>query len=278
MLKKNLLHKSLAIVIATIVLVFVASCHNGNKSGNQAQTGVDSSSMKEISSNVKDVVYPLPTPFEMTRMLNTMGASYISSILNPVDKAEKYFTEKSKAVNLGVYGADLSYAATYDQKQDVKLYSRALKVLIDELGISVDYSNMLSDEFKDKINNKDTLIKIITNTYYDTYKDLSSKGNQDLSVMMASGMWIELMYIATNISKDTYNNSDIVKLVANQKDSYQKLLDLLSKHDKSADIKDVENKLLILKPVYDKVEKGLYEKDYLLILKTVQDIRKSFVS
>jgi len=276
MLTKNLLHKSLAIVIATGVLMFV-SCQGGNKSGSQ-QTAADTANVKDISQNVKDVVYPLPTPFEMTKMLNTIGVGYSSGILNPVDKAEKYFTEKSKAVNLGIYGADVAYAATYDQKQDVKLYLKALKTLVDELGINIDYTKLLSDEFKEKINNKDTLINIITNTYYDTYKNLQGKGSKDLAVMMVTGMWVEVMYIATNISKDSYNNSDIVKLIANQKDSYNKLLELLNSYNKNKDIKDLETKFMILKPVYEKVDKGLYQKDYQLILQTIQEVRKSFVS
>ena len=276
MLTKNLLHKSLAIVIATGVLLFV-SCQ-GNKSGNQAQTAGDTANIKEISQNVKEVVYPLPTPFEMTRMLSNIGVSYSSAILNPVDKAEKYFTEKSKAVNLGIYGADVAYAATYDQKQDVKLYLKALKTLVDELGISIDYSRMLSDEFKEKINNKDTLISIITTTYYDTYKNLKAKGSQESAAMMVTGMWVEVMYIATNISKDSYNNPEIVKLIAKQKDSYLKLLELLGSLNKNKDIKDLETKFMILKPVYEKVDQGLHQKDYELILKTIQDVRKSFIS
>lgn len=276
MLKKNLLHKSLAIVIATGIIIFV-SCQGGTKSGNQ-QAGADSVNMKDISQNVKDVVYPLPTPFEMTKMLNNIGVSYSSAILNPVDKAEKYFTEKSKAVNLGIYGADVAYAATYDQKQDIKLYLKALKTLVDALGINIDYSKMLSDEFKEKINNKDTLINIITNTYYETYKNLEGKGNKDLATMMVTGMWVEVMYIATNISKDSYNNSEIVKLISKQKDSYMKLLDILKAQNNNKDIKDLETKFMILKPVYDKVDQGLYQKDYQLILQTIQEVRKSFVS
>jgi hypothetical protein len=274
---KFLAQKNLAIVIALSVIFFV-SCQGGNKSANKEQTKADSVKISDISANVKEVVYPLPTPFQMTKMLNDMGARYALSSLNPVDKAGKYFTEKSKAVNLGVYGADLAYAASYDQKQDVKLYSKALKTLIDELGINIDYSTLLSDEFKEKINNKDTLVKIVTNTFYDTYKYLNQKSNPDLSVMMVSGMWIELMYIATHISEDTYHNSGIVKLVVNQKDSYNKLMSLLKSQDSNAEIKDVETKLLKLQPVFDKIDSGLQEKDYLLILQTIQSVRKSFVS
>src|SRR5271166_4491575 len=169
MMLKIQFSKNLALIFAAIIVLF-ASCKSGNQSTHKDSIKADSLGMKEISQNVKDVVYPLPTPFEMTDMLNTMGAKYSSAILNPPDHAEKYFTEKSKAVNVGVYGADLAYATTYDQKQDVKNYSKALKSLIDQLGINVNYNKLLAEDATEKLNNKDTLVSVITNLLYDTYK------------------------------------------------------------------------------------------------------------
>jgi hypothetical protein len=195
-------------------------------------------------------------------------------------REEKYFTESAKAVNLGVYGADLAYAATYDQKQDIKLYSGALKTLVDELGIGIDYSKILSDENKEKFNNKDTLVNFITNTFFNTYQNLNTmqKGNPSQALMMVSGTWVELMYIATHISQDTYHYTGIVKLITDQKDSYGKLMELLAGSNSNSEIKDLESKLSVLKPVFDKIESGLTQDDYNVILKTIQDVRKSFVS
>jgi hypothetical protein len=276
MFLKKFIHKKWAIIIAAAIIL--AACQSGTKPAGNEIKAKDSLNMTEISKDVKDVIYPLPTPFEMTRMLKDIQAAYVSGSLNPANKVEKYFTEKSKAINLGVYGADLAYAATYDQKQDVKIYSKALKNLIDQLGINVDYSQMLSDKFKEKVNNKDTLTKIITNTFYDTYKYLNEKSNPDLAIMMVAGMWVEAMYIATNISEDTYHYSGLVQIIANQSESYTKLMKLLNSRNTDKDIKDLESKLEVLKPSFDKVKSGLMEKDYLLILNTIKSVRKSTVS
>lgn len=267
--------KSLIVASGIIALV---SCQNGSTTSNVQQQAKDSMNMGEVSKSVKEVVYPLPTPFELTKMLNDIGAKYNASILNPADKADKYFKEKTKAINLGVYGADLAYAATYEQKQDVEIYSKALKSLIDQLGVNINYSEMLTDKFKEKVNNKDTLIKVVTNTFFDTYKYLSEKSNPDYALMMVSGMWVELMYIATHISEDTYHYTGLVNIIAGQKDSYTKLMNLIESRNADTDVKALEEKLKVLKPVYDKVESGLQEKDYLLILKTIQEVRKSVVS
>lgn len=275
---KNLFINTLSL-LAVAVIFMLGSCKSGN-TGNQDSINADTVSKSEVSREVKNVVYPLPTPFEVTNMLNQIGAKYNPAILNPANKAEKYFTESSKAVNLGVYGADLAYAATYDQKQDIKLYSGALKTLVDDLGINIDYSRFLSDENKEKFNNKDTLVNYITNTFFDTYQNLNTiqKGNPDLALMMVSGTWVELMYIATHISQDTYHYSGIVKLITDQKGSYGKLMELLTSSNANKEIKDVESKLSVLKPVFDKIESGLTQDEYNLILNTIQDVRKSFVS
>lgn len=275
MFSKKIIKARLAIVLAATLLL--ASCQSRNQADKQSYNSADSANLKTLTKEVKEVVFPLPTLFETTKMLNDIGANYVPSSLNPVNKLDKYFKEKSKAINLGVYGTDLAYAAAYDQKQDIKFYSKAVKNLIDKLGININLNKMLTEEYKQKLNNKDTLTKVISNTFYDTYKYLNEKSNSDLAIVMVSGMWVEAMYIATHISEDTYHYSGLIKIIVKQKDSYTKLMSLLKAHDSDKDIKDIENKLLVLKPSFDKASKGLTENEYMTILKTIQSVRHTFV-
>ena len=237
----------------------------------------DSLDKASLATDIKEVLYPLPTPFEMTKMLNDIGATYSTKNLNSVTKVDKYFTEQSKAVNLGIYGADLAYASTYQQQQDVQIYMNAIKTLADQLGITYDYSQLLSEEYKEKMNNKDTLTAAVTNTIYNTYEYLDQKSNPDLAVTMITGMWVELMYIATNISEDSYNFTGMVDIISKQKASYEKVMGLLTSRNTNTNIKDLETKLQVLKPVFDKVDAGLSEKDYGLILQTIKSVRSSLV-
>jgi hypothetical protein len=94
---------------------------------------------------------------------------------------------------------------------------------------------------------------------------------------MVAGVWVELMYIATNISEASYNFTGLVDIISKQKTSYSKVMELLASRNTNAGIKDLEAKLLTLKPVYDKVEAGLSEADYNLILKTIKDVRNALI-
>jgi hypothetical protein len=259
-----------------LTVLMVVSCKSGNKTGDD-QIAADSLNKDLLASDIKAVLYPLPAPFELTKMLNDIGAKYSSKILNPAVNAEKYVTEQKKALNLGVYAADLSYAATFQQQQDIQTYLSSIKTLADELGVTYDYSKLLSDDYKTKFENKDSLTNIITNTIYDTYQYLEQKSNPDLAVDMVAGVWVELMYIATNISEDSYNFTGIVDIISKQKDSYEKVMSLLTARNGNADIKDLETRLSVLKPVFDKVDQGLTQADYAVILKTIKEVRNSLI-
>ncbi len=272
--KKIFYTLSFPVIIMAVVL---SSCKGTNKTADQDQVVSDSLNKTLLATEVGEVLYPLPTPFEMTKMLNDIGATYSAKNLNSPSNVDKYYKESQKAVNLGIYGADLAYVSTYQQQQDVQVYLNAIKKLADQLGITYDYSKLLSDEYKEKFNNKDSLTSIVTNTIYDTYYFLDQKSNPDLAVTMVAGMWVELMYIGTNISQDSYNYTGLVNIISKQKASYDKVMELLSGRNANADIKSLEAKLLPLKPVFDKVEAGLSETDYNLILQTIKSVRSSLI-
>lgn len=277
MYTKNIFAKISTLTLLAVVLCFFSSCKGGKQSPSQDELAADSIDKELLASDIREVIFPLPAPFELTQMLNEIGATYSPKILNSVNNVEKYVTEQSKALNLGIYGADLAYAATYEQQQDIQTYLNALKSLADQLGVTYDYSVLLSDEYKEKFQNKDTLTEVITNTIYDTYSFLDEKSNPDLAVNMVTGVWVELMYIATNISEASYNFTGLVDIISKQKTSYEKVMSLLASRNTNAEIKSLETKLMTLKPVYDKVEAGLSEADYNLILKTIQDVRNALI-
>jgi hypothetical protein len=270
------LSKISSLVIIVIAVFSLAACKGGNKTADADQLAADSLNKELLASDIKEVIYPLPTPFEMTKMLNDIGAKYTPKNLNSTASIEKYYTEQSKAVNLGVFGADLAYASTYQQQQDIQTYLNAIKTLADQLGVTYDYNKLLSDEYKTKLNDKDSLTSIVTNTIYDTYQYLDQKSNPDLAVNMITGMWVELMYIATNISEDIQLHR-YGGYHQQTKASYDKVMGLLASRNSNTDIKNLETKLQVLKPAFDKVEAGLSEADYSLILKTIKSVRGSLV-
>lgn len=233
---------------------------------------------KAIESEVKDVVYPLPTTFELTSMLNRIGADYILGLSNSSENADKYFTEKARALNLGVYSADLSYASTYNRKQETMLFLKASKTLIDNLEITSAYNETLVDDVEKNLDDKDQLVKVITNSFYDTYEFLNKNGKANLSLLVVSGSFIEGLYIATHISENTYANPEIVKVIFDQKASLEKLLEVLEPEKNDPNVAALIAELSGLKASYDKVVDGKMTEDQLNeIIASVAKLRKSII-
>ena len=63
-------------------------------------------------------------------------------------------------------------------------------------------------------------------------------------------------YIATHISQNTYANSEIVKVIFDQKTSLEKLLVVLQPENKDPNIAEMISKLSGLKASYDKIVDG----------------------
>lgn len=262
---------SMAVVLSLFAAV---SCGGGAK---QAET--DTTEVKTKDETFKSVTkYPIPTSFEVIKLLNKAGASYILSLNNPIENVDKYFTEKSKALNLGVYGANLSYASTYQMKQETMNYLKVSKQLIDDLQISTAFNKDFAEKVEANIDNKDTLIQIITDSFYDTYEYLLNEGKDNLSLMVMVGSWTEGLYITSQMAVISKDNHDLMKIIANQKDPLNTLFDLLEASKEDEAIAEVITMLNPLKEVFDSVEGDTLTKEqFEKIEKESAKIRKAII-
>ncbi len=175
--------------------------------------------------------YPIPTSVEVVEMLQRAGAAYVLGISNPVANVDRYFTENSKALNLGVYGADLSYAATYEMHQEIRRYLQVCKQLIDELNISTTFNQTLVERVERNLDNKDSLINIVSESVYDTYMFLTEQRRDDLALLVMTGSWIEGMYLTAQLSIGARDNTEITDIILEQDEPLEKLLELLDEHE-----------------------------------------------
>lgn len=277
---KTQFRKITIIIVSGMFLFSVANCTSGTKSESANDKSADSGLNKqELEQKVKDVVYPLPTAFEVTEMINNIEASYIIGLSNDTENSDNYFTDKAQALNLGVYSADLSYASTYNMQQEVMSYMEASEGLIVELGITGAFSADFVSDVEANIDNKEKLTELITNSFYDTYEYLVKGGKEDLSLLVLVGSWIEGMYISCNISEVVYNNPELVKIILHQKGSLIKLIELLEPHNAHETIKDIIEQLKPIKAVYDSVEEsGITEHQLKQIIEQTEALRTQIIS
>jgi len=274
---KTILSASGILIVA--FALFLSSCTGksgkGTESGGLAPGESDQSKdqvIKEISE------YPLPTAFEVTNLLIKAGAGYILDLSNPVVSVDKYINIKSKALNLGIYGADLSYAATYNQSQETMQFLKVTSQLIDELQISSGFNQTLVDKVEKNLGNVDSLINIISDSFYDTYRHLKDNHQDEVSVLVMAGSWIEAIYITSQISILSKNNQELVKIIAQQRPSLSKLMEIMEPVRENNMITDVYNDLKSIKNIFDNAGETFTASQLDELNKEIETLRNKIVA
>lgn len=275
---RQLLNPKIALTLITSVVLLLTSCNMKRKSSGDGPQDGAVLEKTTVEEKVREFVYPLPTAFEVTEMLNRIGAAYILTLSNPVSNVERYLTEKSKALNLGIYSADLSYASAYNQKQSVIDYMDVSKKLIDALNISGAISQDVIEQVEANQDNKDELVDIITNTFYDTYEYLNQANRGSVSLLVLAGTWVEGLYIVTHITENVYYNKEMVTIIMKQKASLDTLMELMQVAKDDPAVAETISELLPLYNTYLAVENdAITEAQVLFITKEIYRVRNKIV-
>ncbi len=276
-MKRSKIFKTLnAGVIILLVTGLIACTSRQDKSGSKTLELAEKDTLKEkVIENISG--YPLPTSFEITTLLNEAGAPYILSISNPASNADNYFTQVEKALNLGIYGADLSYASTYMMKQETMLYLDASKKLADEIEISSAFNQTYAERVESNLENGDSLISIISDSFLDTYNYLTQNNQDKLALLVMAGSWIEGLYITTQIAITATDNATLLDIILNQKSSLKKLIEIMEPIKGDEDVIEILNALNELKGYYDTIEDQMSDETFEQITSTLESIRNKIV-
>jgi len=272
-MKKRIAVVILPVLIAGIILS--PSCKN--RAADKEQKKVEIEQVKALESEIGKNVYPLPTSAEVIKMLTELQVGYIVGISNPVENAKKYFTGTNRAINMGVYGADLSYATLYNMQQEVINYLDAIRVLANELNMSEVYDETLYDNIKANFDNREALVKILTDAYNNTYAKLSENNQQTLALLVVGGAWVEGMYLTTHVSEAAYQVSGIARVLLEQKASFELFLEITKPYEQDPGISDFLKILDPVKQVYSTIETSLTNENIIDLTKAIEGVRAQIV-
>lgn len=271
-MKKSLLNISL--IAASFFLI---SCGGGQSSSDSEST---SEKKNEIENFVeREFTYPLPTAFEVAQMLGNANATYSEAIVNDPTKVEEYVATWQKAANLGVYGADLSYTATFDQTQKTIDFLEVSRKLIDDLNITSAFNSSLAQRIENNMDDVDSLIFIVTESFYDTYNYLNQNGEEKTSILVIAGSVIEGLHITCELVKMSENKGELMAVLAKQKSQVEKLVELMEKHEDDPNVAKVLPNLRYIKNFYEQLgeETEMTEGQFNDISESVKSMRAHIV-
>jgi hypothetical protein len=277
--KRVSMKKILAGIILPILMIsfiFLTSCNScKSRVAEKQQEKSELAQVDSLENQIEENVYPLPTSAEVIKMLTDLEVGYIIGISNPVENTKKYFSSTKRAINMGVYGADLSYATLYNMQQMVINYLDAIRSLSNELNMSKIYNAALYDSIKKNYDNKDELVRILTEAFNETYIYLADNDQQPLALLVVGGAWVEGMYLTTHVSEAAYQVAGISKVLLEQKKSFELFLEITKPYANDPSVSDFVAKLEPIRKVYEGLGTSLTEeniKDITVAITTVREL------
>ena len=266
---------SIAMIIAS--LVFFTGCNNPQK---KAAEGGDTpqEEMESAEEMIEELSgYPVPKSSQITQLIYEAGARYNLHISNGPEKAGDYVTQRDKVLNLGVYAADLAYATTYSMKQATMNYLEASKILIDDLGISTTFNISYADRIEANIDNRDSLIQIVEESFEDTWQYMTQNKQDVMARLVVCGSWIEGFYLTSKVAALADDNTALLEALARQKSSLEGLIDVLDSVKNAEEVSDIYEALADMFEVYKDVGDTLTEEQFQVLSEKIDVLRSSIV-
>jgi hypothetical protein len=262
-----------------IIMTMNTSCNScKNRTSQKEQKKINmAQEVDTIEKTIESNVYPLPTSAEVIKMLTDLEVGYIFGICNPVENSKKYILSTDRAINLGGYGADLSYATLYNMQQEVINYLDAIRALANELNMSQIYDASLYDKIKTNFDNRDELVGILTGAFEKTYSYLHDNDQKTLAMLVVGGAWVEGMYLTTHVSEAAYQVAGISRNLLEQKKSFDLFLEISKPYENEKDISDFLKVLEPIKVVYKDLGTSLTQQNIIDITKAIEGIRAQII-
>lgn len=251
--------KNNSIVLILTCLLFGLSCQNQDKDNEYIPLDKKASQQDIVTNSVekekkiKEIFYSLPSPLELSLMFKREGAIYHGDVLHKISDVDNYNTLRKKALNLGVYGADLSYAGLFSNTQDAISYFVTSKKLAEDIGISQVFEKDFITRLEQNAGNQDTLLQVITDFFLENDIYLKTQAQQHISTYVLLGGWIESMYLGGEMINRNQIQG-LKEVFAKQKPSMQNMINLLNSIPEEHAEDSLKVKMETLAAIYDKVE------------------------
>ncbi|MDX2189924.1 MAG: hypothetical protein SFY32_08680 [Bacteroidota bacterium] len=251
-------HKLFSLIIISTGILLVLSCSE-NKSGGSDEfnelSRVDTSGqVNEATSELAtEVIKSIPPPVEIETMIKNSGAEYNSSILNNAENYKSYSTNYLKAINLGVYGADLGYINIYNHKEDALTYLNTVVKLAEDLKVGQFFDYETIKRIANNNQNLDSLLDITTTNFEKMNNYLQEQDRSNISMYMLTGGWLEALNISCTVALGEKNKA-LYEKIGEQKVVLDQILLLLGFYKGDPNAVELNKALMEVKSEYDKVK------------------------
>jgi hypothetical protein len=250
---------TVSLVVVLLFTSMLLGCRSGGNKATKEEVSVnipkENMAVYEDIKKAQKIFNALPSPLESAMLIKSTGAGFDKTLLNPVGNVSTYVTNKSMALNLGIYTCDLSFASLYEQTQLIIDYMNASKKMADGLGILKAIEPSTIERLEQNINNSEVIMEIVSETFMNSSSYLEDNNQPAIAAMVLVGGWFEGLYISTRlVDLKDFNGNRLVGRIIDQKLSIDILINLLeSNKENNTAINEILLQVQRLKIIFDKI-------------------------
>ena len=143
----------------------------------------------------------IPSPVASINELSNWGVDYNNALLVDSKKQISASSEFSKALALGVFNIDMSYAMVNNKGEDVLKYMKTVVTTSDALGLKSAVDQMVGKRAEKNLSNKDSLLKILDEIFIKSDSYLRTNERVYTASSVFAGSWVESLYLTCKITE-----------------------------------------------------------------------------
>jgi hypothetical protein len=248
---RNFKLTSFGLIIAAGALV--VSC-NQNPKASVTEENISALKVDSAKTGIVKLggnLFSVPSPIQTALLIENSGVNYDANMLNSLERLSQYTSRESKALNLGVYGANLGYATVFGDNQHAIGYLNAIENLANDLEITGALDRNIVKRFAGNVGNRDSMLILTSNFFRAGDAYLKDSDREDVATLILAGGWIEAAYFTARAAQA--GNEQARQRLAEQRLAMESLLVALDQQKENAFIRDLIEQMKPLQNFYSQV-------------------------
>ena len=232
----------------------LAAC--GQRPGENLEVDLDDVDVGELQispETMNDIIQNIASPIEVAALINDLNIPYSASYLADPERLTANTTSFEMAYSLGALSADLGYLNMYKKTGTAVNFLSSINRLADALQIGQFFDYATIKRLATSSSDQDSLMFISVNSFNNMDDYLRETERSHLSALMIAGVWMEGLYLATQVV-ELNSNEDLKSMIGEQKLILNDLLLILNNYKNEEAIERYIKDLEQIKGIYDDVK------------------------
>lgn len=250
---KNKYRNITAAVLMASVSFSLSSCGDDSKENNSTETSEEAKDQitKEVTEEqtkpdgniavpIGGKYFTIPSPVQTAFLIKEEGTAFNSELMNKAENGDSYTTSFKKALNMGVYGADMGYITLYENTDLSLKYLKTVRKIAGELDLSGAFNDELASRFSDNMGNQDSMLVFVNEAYKNADDYLKKNDKSNVAALVIIGGWVEAVHFAAQSAVET-KNQNLIERVAEQKQALKNLIAMLKSLEGYTEVEEYED-------------------------------------